>query len=167
MATSFPTSIDAFSNPSASDPQDSPSHAAQHTNKNDAIEAIEAKVGADSSAVTTSHDYLIAKLRHQDLNTQTDSYTLVLTDDGKIVEQNKASANDLTVPPNSSVAFPVGTRIDVVQVGAGATTIVAGSGVTVNKNALLTLVMNGQWSVVTLYKRATNTWVVAGDLVPA
>lgn len=61
MATNFPTSLDALTNPGPTDPQNAPSHSAQHANANDAIEALEAKVGVDSSAVTTSLDYLIAQ----------------------------------------------------------------------------------------------------------
>ena len=60
MATNFPTSLDTLTNPTSSDSLSSPSHSAQHTNVNDAVEALQAKVGADSSAVTSSHDYLIA-----------------------------------------------------------------------------------------------------------
>ena len=103
----------------------------------------------------------------QAINTQTDSYTLVIGDAGKIVEMNKGTANTLTVPPNSSVAFPTGTRVDVVQYGAGACTLTPGSGVTIRVNALLTLVTNGAYSGCTLYKRGTNEWVAIGDLVPA
>lgn len=62
MSTSFPTSIDSLSNPTATSSTVTVDHAAQHTNANDAIEALEAKVGADSSAVTTSHDYKIGAL---------------------------------------------------------------------------------------------------------
>lgn len=62
MATNFPTSQDSFTNPTSSDTLDSPDHAAQHANVNDAVEALQAKVGSDSSAVTTSHDYKIAQL---------------------------------------------------------------------------------------------------------
>lgn len=62
MATNFPSSLDALTNPTSSDPLNSPSHSAQHANANDAIEALEAKVGVDSSAVTTSHTYKIAQL---------------------------------------------------------------------------------------------------------
>jgi hypothetical protein len=57
MATNFPSSLDSLTNPSAGDPTTNPSHAAQHANANDAIEALEAKVGIDNSAVTTSLDY--------------------------------------------------------------------------------------------------------------
>ena len=60
MATNFPTSLDTLTNPTSSDSLSSPSHSAQHANVNDAVEALQAKVGADSSAVTSSHDYKIA-----------------------------------------------------------------------------------------------------------
>ena len=62
MATNFPTSLDSLTNPTSSDSLNSPSHSAQHANVNDAVEALQAKVGADSSAVTSSHDYKIAQL---------------------------------------------------------------------------------------------------------
>jgi hypothetical protein len=62
MATNFPTSLDSLTNPATTDQLNSPSHAAQHANANDAIEQLEAKVGANGSAVTTSHDYKIAQL---------------------------------------------------------------------------------------------------------
>jgi len=59
MATNFPTSIDALTNPTSGDTLASPDHAGQHANANDAIEALQAKVGVNSSAVTTSLDYLM------------------------------------------------------------------------------------------------------------
>lgn len=62
MATNFPSSLDTLTNPSAGDPQNNPSHSAQHANANDAIEALEAKVGINSSAVTTSHDYKLSEV---------------------------------------------------------------------------------------------------------
>ena len=62
MAISYPSSLDDFTNPASGDKLNSPSHSQQHKNINDAVEALEAKVGADSSAVTTSHDYKIAQL---------------------------------------------------------------------------------------------------------
>ena len=178
MSTNFPTSLDSLTNPSGTDSMSSPSHAGQHTDANDAIEALQAKVGADSSAVTTSHDYKIGNLETDvtslnssvtDIyelpqNAQTGTtYTLVLADGGKLVEMNNASANTLTVPPNSSVALPVGTQILVLQTGAGQTTLAAGSGVTINsKDGNLKL--SAQWCAATLIKRATDTWVAVGDL---
>jgi len=96
-------------------------------------------------------------------NAQTASYTLVLADSGKMVEMSVATANTLTVPPNSSVAFPVGTTLTVLQTAAGQCTLTAGAGVTVNGTPGLKL--RGQWSSATLIKRATDTWVALGDLV--
>lgn len=63
MATNFPTSLDTLINPLSTDNVNSPSHAAQHANANDAIEALEAKVGQDNSTVVTSHDYKITQLQ--------------------------------------------------------------------------------------------------------
>ena len=60
--TDFPTDLDSLSNPTGTDYQNSPAHATQHINANDAIEALEAKVGKDSSAVTTSHDYKLSSV---------------------------------------------------------------------------------------------------------
>ena len=62
MATNFPASLDTLTNPTSSDSLSSPSHSAQHANVNDAVEALQAKVGADSSAVTSSLDYKVAQL---------------------------------------------------------------------------------------------------------
>ena len=59
MATNFPASLDTLTNPSATDTLDSPPHDEQHADANDAIEALEAKVGVNSSAVATSHDYIL------------------------------------------------------------------------------------------------------------
>jgi hypothetical protein len=95
-------------------------------------------------------------------NAQVASYTLVLADKDKLVEISNASANTLTVPLNSSVAFPIGTQITILQTGAGATTITATGGVTIN--ATPGLILRAQWSSVTLIKRAENTWVALGDL---
>lgn len=97
------------------------------------------------------------------LNAQTANYTLVLSDSSKQVEMNVGSANTLTIPLNSSVAFPVGATILVVQTGAGQTTIAGAAGVTVNATPGLKL--RTQWSAATLVKRATDTWLVMGDLV--
>ena len=93
-----------------------------------------------------------------DVNAQTGtSYTLVLTDAGKQVTMNNASASTLTVPPNSSVAFDVGVRIQIIQLGAGAVTLTAGAGVTIS--SLSTSLALGQYQVATLIKQATNTWI--------
>lgn len=112
---------------------------------------------ADAAEATVSAiDYLAT-------NAQAASYTLVLSDAGKIVEVSNASANTLTVPPNSSVAFPVGTQVIVIQTGAGQTTLTAGAGVTINSKDG-DLALSAQWSAATLVKRATDSWIAIGDL---
>ena len=98
------------------------------------------------------------------INTQTASYSLVLADAGEIVEMNVGSANNLTVPLNASQAFPTGTIIDILQFGAGKTTVVATGGVTIESSGGL-LSLNGQYAGATLYKRGTDDWVLVGNLV--
>lgn len=101
---------------------------------------------------------LNANIWIDDVNAQTGtSYTLVLTDAGKQVTMTNASASTLTIPPNASVAYDVGTRIQVIQLGAGAVTLTPGAAVTISSLAT-TLVMS-QFQVATLIKTATNTWV--------
>ena len=96
-------------------------------------------------------------------NAQAASYTLVLTDKDKLVEISNASANNLTVPLNATAAFPIGSQINILQTGAGPTTVVATAGVTINATPGLKL--RAQWSSATLIKRAENTWVLIGDLI--
>ena len=96
------------------------------------------------------------------INQQAGAYTVVLTDRDKLVEVSSASGVTLTIPTNSSVAYPVGTSIDILQTGAGQVTIAGAGGVTVNATPGLKL--RTQWSSATLFKRAENTWVAFGDL---
>ena len=93
---------------------------------------------------------------------ETSNYTLVLSNADQIVEMNVGSANTLTIPPNSSVAFPVGTELTVLQTNTGQTTITPGLGVTINGTPGLKL--RAQWSSAVLIQRSANTWVAIGDL---
>lgn len=97
-------------------------------------------------------------------NVPTASYTLALTDEGHIVAMNVAVDNAVTVPPNSSVAFSQGATIWVVQVGAGQTTIAAGSGVTIRTPDGRDPVTRGLFSMLVLRQAATNTWYCTGDV---
>ena len=93
------------------------------------------------------------------------SYELALADGNSLLEMNVAAANTLTVPPDSAVAFPVGTTVEVGQMGAGQTSIVAGAGVTLrayNNNLRLA----GINAMCSLIKRNANDWWLAGNLVP-
>ena len=85
---------------------------------------------------------------------------LSLRDD--LIEANSGSAFTVTIPTDASTNYPVGTSIDILQVGSGQITIAGDSGVTVNGTPGLKL--RTQWSSATLFKRAADTWVVLGDL---
>lgn len=105
------------------------------------------------------------------LNAQTGTtYTAVLADaSNKVVTMNNASANTFSIPTNASVAFPVGSQITVVQIGAGQTTINAvTSGTTTISGAAGTTTapkLRTQFSAATAMKVATDTWYVFGDIV--
>lgn len=118
--------------------------------------------GGTSGSVTLDFDYSVGNQMLEDAQTGT-TYTLVLSDAGKVVTLTNASAITLTVPPNASVAFPVNTRIDLIQYGAGQVSVAAGSGVTIYSKASA-LKLSAQYAGATLWKKATNTWVLIGDL---
>lgn len=94
------------------------------------------------------------------------TYTAVLGDADKMITMNNASANTMTIPANASVAYPVGTKLNIMQLGAGATTVAITSD-TLNVNASLTAVLNGQYAVATAFKVTATTWVLFGNLVAA
>ena len=94
---------------------------------------------------------------------KTASHTLVISDAGKTINMNVSSANDLTVPLNSSVPFITGQRLDIVQTGSGQTTFVAPVGVTINsKNSNKKIA--ARYSGATLIYLGTNNWLLIGDL---
>ena len=96
---------------------------------------------------------------------KTSAYTLgALTERDSLIEVSHTggSAVNVTIPADSTLNFPIGTSIDVLQTNTGSVAIAAGAGVTVNATPGLTL--RTQWSSATLMKRAANTWVVYGDL---
>ena len=82
------------------------------------------------------------------------SDTLLQADNGGAVSYSNASATTSTIPPNASVAFATGTKIVLINLGAGVVTVTAGAGVTVN-GATLTLAQNAGGTCI---KTATNTW---------
>ena len=94
---------------------------------------------------------------------KTASYTLsALTERDSLIEVSSATGVTVTIPANSAVAYPVGTSIDILQTSTGQVTIAGAAGVTVNATPGLKL--RTTWSSATLFKRATDTWVVYGDL---
>jgi hypothetical protein len=118
--------------------------------------------GGTSGSVTLSFDYAVGNQAIENAQTGT-TYTLVLTDAGKMVTLTNASPITLTIPTEASVAFPVNTRIDLIQYGAGQVTI-GGAGVTLNSSGSKKK-LTGQYSGASLWKKATDTWVLIGDIV--
>ena len=104
---------------------------------------------------------LVAPLQ---INAQTGTtYTFVLADAGKMVTSSNGSAQTLTVPPNSSVAYATGTQIIVQAIGSGTATLAEGSGVTINSKDS-NKDIDGQYAAATLIKTATNVWSLIGAL---
>ena len=97
------------------------------------------------------------------INAQTGTtYTLALTDAGKIITSSNGSAQTITIPPNSGVAFAIGTQIDIYNLGAGIASITGGTGVTLNGVSTGTGALNSQFSAVTCFKIATDVWLMTG-----
>ena len=100
----------------------------------------------------------------QSLSAKAGNYTLAAGDAAEtIIIMDSSSANDLTVPPASSVAFVTGTSITIVQRGTGKTRILAGAGVTLL--ATPGLFLRARYSSCTIVKTENaNEWFVIGDL---
>ena len=91
------------------------------------------------------------------------SYTLALSDNGKIISMSNASANTLTIPLNSSVDFPTGAQITIIQKGAGQTTITGDVGVTINSIDSNKKIAS-QYGAVTCVQELDDTWYMFGNL---
>jgi hypothetical protein len=96
-------------------------------------------------------------------NAQTVDYTLVLADKGKVVRINSSSNLTVTIPLNSTTAFPIDTEIAILRYGTGTVSISPTSGVTLNsKNSERKI--SGQYGSVALKKIGTDEWVLVGSL---
>ena len=132
MATNFPTSLDNLSNPEGSDPVNNPSHAVQHANVNDAIEALETKVGVNNSAVTTSLDYRVKQLETNP------TYTNEMAQDAVAAALAAGTHTNITINYNDtgnsiSISAAAGyTNEEAVDAVAAALT--AGSGISISYN---------------------------------
>lgn len=90
--------------------------------------------------------------------------TLVLADANNVVETTNGSAIAVTVPTNASVPIPVGATVIYRQIGTAQASFTGDTGVTINCPAALNPVTREQYSTVALTKRATDTWIISGDL---
>lgn len=125
-----------------------------------------ATLGLGTAAVEAATAFATpAQLTAVTINAQTGTtYTLALADAGRVVTMANASANVLTVPANATVALPVETIINVLQKGAGVTTITGAAGVTINGSSAGSVAISAQWQGVSLLKIATDDWIVSGAL---
>ena len=124
MAITFPTTLDTLSNPASSDALNSNGgHALQHANANDAIEALEAKVGIDSSAVTTSLSYKLGAVTGSEkaLTSGTSTQTVSgLTLTSPVINVGSDATGDMYY--RSSGAFSrlaIGTSGQILSVSVG------------------------------------------------
>ena len=129
------------------------------TNGQNSLEVADGDVSITDSLTVSGG--LIAPLA---INAQTGTtYTFVAADAGKLVTSSNGSAQTITIPPNSSVAFATGTQIIVQNIGSANATLAQGSGVTIqskdsNKE------IDGQYAAATCIKTATDTWSLIGAL---
>jgi hypothetical protein len=129
---------------------------------------INTAITADlSTAQTFTNKTLTSPLINLGINTQTGTtYTTVLADNGKLVTLSNASAITLTIPPNSSVAYPVGAQLNLAQLGAGQVTFAGGSGVTIVSTGATASApkLRAQYSTATAVQTSTDNWLVMGDI---
>ena len=94
------------------------------------------------------------------------TYTFVLTDRDDLVTASNASAQTYTIPLNSSVAFPTGSLVNLIQIGVGQVTVQGAGGVTVLSTGATaaTPKTRARYSVMTLIKAGTDTWYATGDV---
>jgi hypothetical protein len=130
--------------------------------------SINTAVTADlTTAQTLTNKTLTSPLINLGVNPQTGTtYTTVLADNGKIITQTNASAITTTIPPFSSVAYPVGAQLNFVQYGAGQVTFAQGAGVTIASTGATATApkLRVQYSSATAICVAQDSWFIAGDI---
>ncbi|SDH79477.1 hypothetical protein SAMN05421742_11320 [Roseospirillum parvum] len=119
----------------------------------------QAFVAAAATAGTDGTSTNLAKVNNQAGRT----YTLALADDGRLIRCTNAETITVTVPAQSSVAWPAGAVVHIEQGGAGTVTVAGARGVTVNSRDGMDSTV-GQHSVATLMRVAEDTWTLTGDI---
>jgi len=122
-----------------------------------------------AAAIRTVGNGFDSALGKLTLNSQTVTYTAVLADNqNKLVTMSVAGANDFLLPTNANVAFPIGSVINVIQIGAGQTTIkaVTSGTTTVSSTGAAPTApkLRAQFSAASCVKVATDTWYIIGDI---
>ena len=123
--------------------------------------------GGTSGSVTLAIDSDIVALKNISINAQIGTtYTTVLSDNGKLITLSNASAITATIPPNASVAYPVGAQLNFAQLGAGQVTISQGAGVTIVSTGSTASApkLRAQYSTATAVQTSADNWLVMGDI---
>lgn len=130
--------------------------------------AIDSTVATLTGSQTLTNKTLTDPKINLAFDAETASYTAVLANNGQVVTMDNASANTFSIPTNASVAFPIGTQINVIQIGAGQTTIQAvTSGTTTILSTAATAAapkLRTRYSMATCLKANTDLWYVTGDV---
>ena len=116
---------------------------------------------------TLTNKTLTSPLINLGINAQTGTtYTTVLADNGKLTTLTNASAIAVTIPPNSSVAYPVGAQINAAQLGVGQVTVSGGAGVTIVSTGATASApkARAQYSTLTAVQTSTDNWLIMGDI---
>jgi hypothetical protein len=124
-------------------------------------------VATETGTQTLTNKTLTSPLINLGINAQTGTtYTTVLADNGKLTTLSNASAIAVTIPLNSSVAYPVGAQINMAQLGAGQVTVSGAGGVTLVSTGATaaTPKTRAQYSTLTCVQTSTNNWLVMGDI---
>ena len=119
------------------------------------------------NGATIATSTLTSPLINLGINTQTGTtYTTVLADNGKLTTLSNASAIAVTIPLNSSVAYPVGAQINMAQLGAGQVTVSGAGGVTLVSTGATaaTPTTRAQYSTLTCVQTSTDNWIVMRDI---
>jgi len=120
-----------------------------------------------TGAETLTNKSLTSPKINLGINAQTGTtYTTVLDDNGKLITLANAAAIAVTIPLNSSVAYPVGAQLNLAQTGAGQVTVSGAGGVTVVSTGATaaTPKTRAQYSTLTAVQTSTDNWLVMGDI---
>jgi hypothetical protein len=115
-----------------------------------------------TTAKLADKSVLSSKLGPLTVTIQSSAYTFALGDAETVILFNGGSAATFTIPLNSTVNFPVGTQINVIQYGAQQVTFAGVSGVTF-VSAGSKFKTKETWAIVTLIQMLTNVWILVGN----
>ena len=114
---------------------------------------------SNASGKLTWQDSVPTTVRSSALTTT----NIILADKNGVVITTAATATDVRIPTNAGAAFPIGTKITIIQEGAGTVTVVGTAGVTLQSSQGHDR-LSHQYSVATVVKTATDTWYLYGEI---